>query len=347
VWRLQRQTGRSLLYYLLPLTFGLGVTHSLVPPHPGVVGAVKALAGSAPGAAERVMVETIFFGSLLSIPLVLLGWFGPGRWWAGRQMVVPPESMNAGTTPQDAPVARSFGLAVAIVLAPLVLSVLGFGARLLKERHELPEVLTQAFWAREQLPTALALFAHTPLDWLQFFGKPVVALAVPTALAFFCYGLRGGWSQKRLAKLCDDALRDVGGMVFLFGAAGGFKQVIEETGAGRALAEQLLRLPLSPVASAFVVTALVRIALGSATAAILTAAALLTGLAAQCPGQETLLVLAVACGATFMTQPADSGFWMVKEYGNLSTRQVMMGYNLCRGAMAVAGVLILLLYERL
>lgn len=347
VWRLQRQTGRSLLYYLLPLSFGLGITHSLVPPHPGVVGAVKALAGTAPGAAERVMVETIFFGTLLSLPLSLLGWFGPGRWWAGRHMVTAPEQMSvaAPAKTDDAPPAQSFALALAIVLAPLVLSVLGFGARLLQERQQLPAALTQPLLPPEDLPALARILGHTPLDWLQFFGKPVVALALPTALAFWCYALRPSSRRKRVAKLVDDALRDVGGMVFLFGAAGGFKQVIEDTGAGRALAEQLLRLPLSPVASAFLVTSLVRAALGSATAAILTAAALLTGLAAQLPGQETLLVLAVACGATFMTQPADSGFWMVKEYGNLSTGDVMVRYNLCRIVMALGGVAILLVYE--
>jgi gluconate transporter len=348
VWRMQRQTGRSLLFYLLPLTFGLGMTHSLVPPHPGIVGAVRTLAGTEPGRAERVMVETIFFGTLLSLPLTLLGWFGPGRIWAKRQLVEVPAQIGgaAASLHEEAPAARSFGLALLIVLAPLVLSMLGFGARLLQEQHRLPESFAQPFMQREDLPPPLAVLGHTPLDWLQFLGKPAVALAVPTALAFWCYGLRRGWDQKRLAKLTGDALQDVGSMLFLFGAAGGFKQVIEETGAGRALAEQLLHLPLSPVAAAYVVTALVRIALGSATAAILTAAALLTGLAQALPGQETLLVLAVACGATFMTQPADSGFWMVKEYGNLSTREVMLRFNVCRITMSLAGVAILLMYEQ-
>jgi gluconate transporter len=347
VWRLQRQTGQSLLYYLLPLTFSLGVTHSLIPLHPGLASAVRVLAGTTPGVAERVTVETIIFGTLLSLPLALLGWFGPGRWWAARQMVHAPEQMSTGPAKHETPVATSFTLALAIVVAPLVLSVLGYGAQLLQERGELPAFFNTPLIAPDQLWRPLRLLGHTPLDWLKFFGKPVVALALPTVLAFWCYGLRSGWSQQRLAKLTDDALRDVGGIMFLFGAAGGFKEVIESTGAGRALAEQLLRLPLSPVAAAFVVSAMVRIALGSATAAVLTAAALLTGLAAQVPGQETLLVLAVACGATFMTQPADSGFWMVKEYGNLSTRDVMIRFNLCRITMAVAGVCILLVFERL
>jgi H+/gluconate symporter-like permease len=168
---------------------------------------------------------------------------------------------------------------------------------------------------------------------------------VPTALAFWSYGLRQGWSHARLAKLTSEALIDVGGMTFLFGAAGGFKQVIQATGVGDYIAAQMLALPLSPVAVAFGVAALVRIALGSATAAILTASALLANFAHSLPGQETLLVLAVACGVTIATQPADSGFWMMKEYGNLSVHDVLFRLNFCRVIMAACGLGVLLAME--
>jgi H+/gluconate symporter-like permease len=136
-------------------------------------------------------------------------------------------------------------------------------------------------------------------------------------------------------------------MVFLFGAAGGFMQVIQDSGAGNYIARQMIQLPLSPVLIAYLVSAMVRVALGSATAAILTASALLKGLAESLPGQETLLVLAVANGVTFMTQPADSGFWLVKEYCNLSVRDVMVRFNACRILMSLTGLTLLLAYEAL
>jgi H+/gluconate symporter-like permease len=96
----------------------------------------------------------------------------------------------------------------------------------------------------------------------------------------------------------------------------------------------------------FVVAMLMRIALGSATASILIASSLLQGFARSQPGQEALLVLAVANGVTFMTQPADSGFWMVKEYFNLSVRDVMVRFNACRILMSLAGLGLLLAYEQ-
>ena len=343
IWRLQRETNQSLLHFLLPLAFSLGITHSLVPPHPGIVVAVTNLAGTEH--AGRVMVETIIFGIALSFPLVLWGWFGPGRWWANRQFVTAPENMTVADDRQEPPVARSVTLAVAIILAPLILSVAGFGADLLQRLKRLPDWMTNVLFDAQDLPRYLHWLNHSALDWLQFLGKPTVALFVPTALAFWSYGLGRGWSHAKLAKLTSDALVDVGSMVFLFGAAGGFKEVIQATGVGKYLAEQMMLLPLSPVGAAFCVAALVRVALGSATAAIMTASALLADFAGSLPGMETLLVLSVACGVTIGTQPADSGFWMIKEYGNLSPRDVMVRFNLCRLLMSLAGLGVLLAAE--
>jgi gluconate transporter len=349
MWRLQKQTGRSLLFYMLPLALSLGVTHSLVPPHPGIVGAVNILGGPDAG---KTMAQTIVFGSLMSLPVMFVGWYGPGRFWARRQHVEcpegpslePPPHVVEGTTRPETPV--PFGFAVSIVILPLVLSLVGFGAKLAVDLKILPEWFTQPPLEKESLPPYLTWLAHPPLAWMQFLGKPTIALLVPTGLAFWLLGLRRGLHGAKLAKVAEDALRDVGSMVFLFGAAGGFKEVIQATGAGDVIARHMMAVPgLSPVTVAYLVAVLMRVALGSATASILTASALLRGLTVQFPGQETLLVLAVANGVTFMTQPADSGFWMVKEYGNLSVRDVMIRVNACKILMSLTGLAMLLVVE--
>ena len=227
-------------------------------------------------------------------------------------------------------------MSVLIVTLPLVLSLVGFGADLFKRLDRLPPWMTQPLFGR----------AYPPLDWLMLLGHPTMALLVPTLLAFGLLGLRRGLGLSQLSKLAGDSLQDVGTIAFLFGAAGGFAQVIENSGAGKYIAEQASQLHLSPVLVCFLVAMLMRVALGSATASILIASSLLQGFAQSHPGQETLLVLAVANGVTFMTQPADSGFWMVKEYFNLSVRDVMVRFNACRITMSLAGLLLLLAYER-
>ncbi len=347
MWRLQRDTGKSLLWFVLPLAFSLATTHSLVPPHPGIVGAVTVLGGGRTG---TVMIETILLGTLMGVPIVLVGWFGPGRWWAGRQMVAVPEQLAASNVPAapaeaGAKPAPSFAASVLVVTLPLLLSLLGFGATLLADSGRLPAWATQPAFAREAGPAALAGLAHPPVDWLKFLGHPTMALLVPTGLAYLLPGMRRGLTRAQLAKTAGDALQDVGSIAFLFGAAGGFKQVIQDSGAGQFIAQQVTQLPLSAVAVAYLVAVLARVALGSATAAILTASALLADVARGLPGQETLVVLAVANGVTFMTQPADSGFWMIKEYCNLSVRDVMLKFNACRITMSLTGLGLLLVYE--
>jgi H+/gluconate symporter-like permease len=195
------------------------------------------------------------------------------------------------------------------------------------------------------LPEALGFLAHPPVAWLQFLGHPTMALLVPTGLAFWLLGLRRGMTPDKLARVAGDALTDVGGILFLFGAAGGFKEVIQATGAGDYIASLVLQLDVPKVLVFYLVAVLMRVALGSATAAILTASAVLAATARGLPGQETLLVLAVANGVTIGTQPADSGFWMIKEYCNLSVRDVLLRFNGCRVFMSLVGLAILLAYE--
>ncbi len=351
LYRLQKETGKSLLWFAMPMAFSLATAHSLIPPHPGIVGAVRALAGAA---SERVMVETILFGTLMGIPVVLVGWYGPGRFWAQRQMVSAPEHLMTSaasetTAPEKAVGAPppAFALCLLIVTLPLILSVLGFGATLLADG--LPawtrEPLVDTVLIEEMAPVVI----HSPLTWLQFLGKDTMALLVPTALALWFLGVRRGMSRRQLGKLAGDALTDVGGILFLFGAAGGFKQVIQATGAGDTIARLLLGTGLSAVLVCYLVAVLMRVALGSATASIMAASSLLVNVVVEFtrlhPGHETLLVLAVANGVTFMTQPADSGFWMIKEYCNLSVRDVFLRFNACRVTMSLTGLGLLLAYE--
>jgi H+/gluconate symporter-like permease len=370
MYRLQRETGKSLLWFALPLICSTGTMHSLVPPHPGIVGAVRLLSEKA-AQPSTIMIETIVFGTLMGIPVVLVGWYGYSRSWAAAQFIAAPdvEGDKDDTVIDGKPAVRppSFAISVLIVTLPLVLSLLGFGAKLLADLNQLPEALTRPLVARyaepermpfddeagpesveirtEQVPPWLLVLTHRPVEWLQFLGDPSLALLVPTGLAFWLLGWRRGLGVDRLAKLAGDGLNDVGSMLFLFGAAGAFKQVIQATGAGDYIAAQAMALPLSPVAVAYLVAVLMRLALGSATAAILTASALLAGMAASLPGQETLLILAVANGVTFATQPADSGFWLVKEYCRLSVRDVMLTFNGSRVCMSLTGFVILLAVE--
>ena len=116
---------------------------------------------------STVMVQTILFGTLLGVPMVLVGWLGPGRLWARRQMVTVPEHLAAPPTPAPPPLvgggvgeggaarSPSFAMSLLIVVLPLVQSLLGFGAKLLGDVKQLPEWLTEAPVSASELPEAL------------------------------------------------------------------------------------------------------------------------------------------------------------------------------------------------
>ncbi|MCS7168342.1 MAG: SLC13 family permease [Gemmatales bacterium] len=334
VYQLQEKTGKSLLYYGTPMAFSLGVVHSLVPPHPGIVYAVSALQGN--------FVKVMVWGALLAWPMALVGWYGVGKYWAARQFVAVPAALRQTTMANVPPAVRSFGEALLLVVLPLLLSAMGFAVEILERTQALPS------WTREPLYwPGTSWHTHSLTHWLRFFGHPIVALAMPIALGMALCWWRAGFGRVELAKLASKGLEDVGSIALLFLAAGAFKQILQESGAGQQLARWILALPLSPALLCYLVAVAMRIALGSATAAIVTAAPLLAPFAAKYPGQETLLILALACGITFMTQPADSGFWMVKEYFNLSVRDVMLYFNAGRIAMSVFGIAVVLIVEQL
>lgn len=349
LYRLHETTHRSLLFYLLPMSFSLSLTHSLVPPHPGIVATVQAFGGTQ---ASQVMIETIIGGVLLGIPMALVGWFGPGRAWARKKMLTPPARLAAAppksadtalATKQNSP---GLGLALAVILLPLGLCILGFGAGLLGDLKRLPDWLTTPLVQKEQLPAFLGVATHRPVDWLLFLGNPTIALGLTVAVGMFLFGRSQEWTRHDCNRLVSEGLQDVGSMIFLFGAAGGFKQVIQDSGAGTAIANLFASLPLSPVLLAFVTAVAVRGALGSATAAHATTSALLAELAMRSGCRASVMVLAVSAGVTFLTPPADSGFWLLKEYGNVSVRDILVRYNYCRGVMALVGLGILLICER-
>ena len=307
VYGLAQKTGRSLLYYGIPLLAGLAVTHSFVPPTPGPI-AVANLLGADLG-------WVILFGAMAGIPAMIIA--GPlfGRWIARRIHVGVPEYMQLTPRKADREL-PSFLTVAGIILVPLALILV----------NTVTNVLLPA--------------DHSARVFLGFLGHPFVALLIATLLAFTLLGTRRGFTRDEVQNIATKALEPAGIIILVTGAGGVFKQVLIDSGVGQVLGNMMAGSALPPILLAFLIASLVRIAQGSATVAMITAAGLIAPLATTLNLQGPvlgLLVIAIAAGATILSHVNDSGFWLVNRYFGLDVKDTLKSWTVMETLIALVG----------
>ncbi len=307
VYALSRDTKRSLLHYGIPLLAGLAVTHAFVPPTPGPI-AVAQLVGADLG-------RVIFYGIVIGLPCTILA--GPlfGTWIARRIPAEIPAYMESEAAKKqwDEKALPGFGLVFGILLLPLALILLN--------------TVTNA-----ALPAG-----HAARQVFAFIGHPFFALTAATLLAFTLLGTCRGLSREKVNEVATSALAPAGLIILVTGAGGVFKQVLVDSGAGKALADCLAGTGLHPVWAAFLIALVVRAVAGSATVAMLTAGGIIAPLVAHVRVEPALIVIAIASGATALSHVNDSGFWLVNRYFGLSAKDTLKSWTVMETIIGVTG----------
>ncbi len=313
VFTIARRSGLSLVKIGIPLVAGLSVVHGMVPPHPAAMLAV--------GAYEANLGRTIAYAILVGLPTAALA--GPiFASWIAPRIALPVENPIAaqfvgatggtGGIPRDLP---SFGISLFTVLLPVIL-ILG------------------ASTADVALDSASTL--RRALD---FVGSPIVALLVALLFSFWSLGYRQHFTRDRILKFAGDCLAPTATILLVIGAGGGFNKVLLESGVGKAIADVALGSHASPLLLAWTVAALIRVATGSATVAMTTAAGIVAPIAAAAPGTSPeLLVLATGAGSLVMSHVNDSGFWLIKEFFNMTVPQTLKTWTVAETIIGVAGL---------
>ena len=299
VWSLTRESKRSLLYYGLPMAAALTVTHALVPPHPAPAGAAQLLGAD--------LGRTILYGIAVSIPMAVVGGVVYGTWIARRVFIPIPEM--AGAAPEAAK-AENRPPAVPLVLFILLLPVL--------------------------LMLAATVLRGSPI--LGFFGHPFTALLVTALAAMFFFGLRRGLDRQEIGRLATQSLMPVGTLLAIMGGGGAFKQVIVDSGVGPYAGKLLAASSISPLIVAYLIAAAMRIAQGSATVAIITAAGIVAPLVKGLHGYSPeIIVLAVCCGGTIISHVNDAGFWLVNQYFGMSVADTLRTWSGMKVIISLVG----------
>ncbi len=342
VFTVALRLGGSLLTYGLPVAGAFAVMHAFVPPHPGPVAAAE-LVGADIGL-------VLVFGLVVGLPTWYLGGYLFGL-WAGRRydVAVPdilsdaprtaddlPDPSVEGTSPGIAssggrrtdtatrPAPPRFGTVVGILLLPLVLIFLNTGLSTLSTAGALDET---SFLVRAG----------------QLLGATPVALLITVLVAMVVLGVRRGESGAQVESIVNSALGPVCAIILITGAGGMFGGVLRASGIGQALADVLGDIGLPVIVAAFVISVLLRVAQGSATVALTTAAGLMAPVVEATDGLSSvdlaLIVIAIAGGATVLSHVNDSGFWLVSRFFQMDEKTTLKTWTVMETLLGTIGFL--------
>lgn len=312
-----RETKTPLMWLGLPMLAGLSVAHGLLPPHPGPMTAI--------GLLHADTGRTLLYSFIIGVPVACLA--GPllAKCLVKREQH-PVEAMahEEPLRPVSAVSPPGFGLALFTILLPVILMLFATVVDLRLEP------------------------AHRFRQWADFIGHPLIALTVSVLFAYWSFGFARGFRREQLAKFSEECLGPVATVLLVVGAGGGFSRVLINSGVGDAIAELVKEAHVSPLILGWLVAALIRVATGSATVAISTAAGILAPVAARTPGLSLeLLVLAMGAGSLILSHVNDGGFWLVKEYLQLSVTETLRTWTVMETVISVAALALVLVLNTL
>ena len=301
-----RQTGTPVLRLGIPLIAGLSVAHGFVPPHPGPLAAIAQL-GADTG-------RTLFYSLIIGLPVTMVS--GPlfGRFISRRVRVETGAVAEQLSGEVAAPRTPSLGVTLLTILLPVLLMLL-------------------AALAQATLPDG------SLRQWIGFVGSPLVAMLLASLLALYTFGSACGFDRGRLLRFAEESIPAIAGVLLVVGAGGGFGRVLDAAGVDTAIAQAMGDLQLSPLVLGWIVAALLRVSVGSATVACVTAASIMTPIAASMPGMnKDLLVVAIGAGSLIASHVNDGGFWLVKEYFSMTVPQTVATWTVLETIVSVLGL---------
>ena len=303
---LARRTGKSTLYYAIPLLAGLAVGHAFIPPTPGPV-LVASMLGVDLG-------WVIMVGAACGVVSMIVA--GPiWGFYCGKKFNIPVPEHIAAIEDTDNGKLPGFMTVVTIILIPLVLIIMKSVAAVVP-----------------------ALEPARPV--VNFLGEPFVALTIATLAAMLILGIGRGYSSKELERVMTKSLEPVGLILLVTACGGVLRYILQNSGLGSLIGEAVSSAALPIVVVAFIVAALVRISVGSATVAMTMAAGIIASMpeiSALSPAHLACVTAAVAGGATVCSHFNDSGFWLVKTLLGMDEKTTLKTWTVMETIVGFTG----------
>jgi Gnt-I system high-affinity gluconate transporter len=312
VFAVGASTKLPLLYLGIPVLSALSVAHGFLPPHPAATAIAQQLHAN--------IGKTLLYGIIVGAPTIILSGILFGK-TLRRYKSVPNPSLLAVQLmePQQLPGLR---ISLAASLMPLILL------------------------------TATAIFGFIPgattfKKIIAFIGDPNIAMLISVLAGIYLLGIRRGRPMKALMKSLEDAFKGVAPVMLIIAGAGVFMQVMSEGGVNVYIAKSVAHTSVSPLILGWSIAALIRVCTGSSTVAGLTTVGILLPVLQQSVIQPELMVLAIGAGSMTFSHVNDGGFWLFKEYFNLTIRQTFATWTIMETMVSVAGLLMVLLLNQI
>ncbi|AST35049.1 gluconate:H+ symporter [Ralstonia solanacearum] len=308
-----KRTGTPILMVGLPMVAGLSVVHGLIPPHPAALLAVTAY--------QADIGKTILYALIVGLPTAIIA--GPlFAMLISRHVKPDPDNplekqFVENDRGRELP---PFGITLFTILLPVVLMLIGSWADLLTT------------------PKSLAN------DLLKLAGNSVMALLIAALVSFYTFGRARGFSREAILKFTNECLAPIATITLVVGAGGGFGQILRDSGVSKAIVAVAMGASLSPLLLGWVVAVMIRIATGSATVAMTTACGIVAPIAAAsgAAARPELMVLATGAGSLILSHVNDGGFWLVKEYFNLTVPQTFQTWTVLETIISIVALLLTL-----
>ncbi|WP_462252035.1 gluconate:H+ symporter [Ferruginibacter sp.] len=305
VFTLARKTGLPLLYIVIPMAASLSTTHCFLPPHPGPVVLVNAF--------KADMGKTLIYGLLIAIPTVIIA--GPFLGRILQRIKTDTSFLFAAEHNLSEKKLPGIFTSFTIALLPVLLITLS--------------VLANNFLKESSLFKTIILFI----------GDSTIALLIAVIAGIYFFGLRNGYKMETIMQWLNDAVSGIAMILLIITAGGIFKQVLIDSGTGEYIATFSTKWQMPPLIFGWLVTAVLRVAIGSATVAGITAAGIVSPLVATGVASPELMVLAVGAGSVFGSHINDSGFWMFKEFFKLTLRQTFLSWTVMETVISILGLI--------
>jgi len=299
-----------IVYVGLPLVAALSVTHGLLPPHPAPVALI--------GIFSADMGKTLLYGFIVAVPVIWIS----GLLFSRTLKKYNPKPLEVFYNPEDEKQANMPGLAesILVALSPVILLIAASVLQYVVSENS---------------------FAYSILI---FFSDPIVVMLISVLLAVYFLGLKRGIKVTEVMQNLGNSVKDIALIMLVVGGAGALNQILADSGVNEYIAQSLQNVEISALLLGWLIAAIIRIAIGSATVSAMTSAGIIAPFALQQGIDPSLMVLSIGSGSLILGHVNDSGFWLFKEYFNLSVKDTFKTWSVMETIISVlglAGVLII------